>query len=351
MSYRGYAASPSCPAPDAGANTNRTSVTIGTTTTSYCYDNADQLISSATGGTTSTSYAYSERGDQTSDNGTTYTWDASDRVTTATTGGITVTSTYDAVDRLIQSASTASGSTTVRYAYAGYTSSPAAVLSTSGSILQQLAALPGGVTVTLQTSGNVWSYTNLQGGTTATTNDSGTLTAGPVTYGPWGNLSPGQTAPANTTGSNTLGAYAISGKLTNTATGTILLGARTSNPDEGPVPVGRPGIWRMRQSLRLCLRRPAEPRRPVRAGDLPGHFQQRKPKLQLLHILRECRGNMYFLARPHEGDEPGKEALFSARPGRDQHWRLSLLRRRRADVESTCGRFRGCCVRSASYNR
>jgi RHS repeat-associated protein len=147
-------------------------------------------------------------------------------------GPLTVAYTYDAVDRLIQSTSTASGSTPIRYAYAGYSDSPAAVLSTSGSILQQLVGLPGGVSVTLQPSGNVWSYFNMQGDTTLTASDTGTLLSGPVTYDPWGTLNPGQTAPGNTTGPNTRGAYAAAGKLTNTATGTVLLGARTFNPTE-----------------------------------------------------------------------------------------------------------------------
>jgi RHS repeat-associated protein len=237
VSSYSYAARPSCPSQNAGENTNRTSVTIGTTTTSYCYNNADQLVSSTVDGTTSTSYAYNERGDQTSDNGTTYTWDSSDRAASAATGGTSTTSTYDAVDRLVESDKyTSSGNlvthTIFRYFYAGYSDSPAAVLDVLNNVQQQIVALPGGVTVTLQPSGNVWSYTNLQGDTTATANNSGALTAGPVTYDPWGTLNPGQTAPRNTTGPNTLGAYATAGKLTNEVTGTILLGARTLNPAE-----------------------------------------------------------------------------------------------------------------------
>jgi hypothetical protein len=55
-------------------------------------------------------------------------------------------------------------------------------------------------------------------------------THGPVTYDPWGNLTPGQNAPANTAGPMSLGAYAASGKFTTTATGTILLGVRTLTP-------------------------------------------------------------------------------------------------------------------------
>jgi RHS repeat-associated protein len=234
-----YAASPGCTATgddaNAGENTNISGVTstTGTTTstTSYCYNTADQLISSEASGTTSTSYAYSEDGDQTSDDGTSYTWDASDRVATATKNGTTITSTYDALNRLIESSQ--SGGSTVLYSYDGWTDAPAAVLNSSDAVLQQFVSLPGGINVTLQSSGNVWSYTNLQGDTTATTNSAGTLTGGPVTYNPWGVLNPSQaTAPANAAGPNTLGAYATSGKLTDQATGTVLLGARTFNPTE-----------------------------------------------------------------------------------------------------------------------
>jgi RHS repeat-associated protein len=216
--------------PGEGANTNRTSVTTPAGTTGYCYNTADQLVASITGGTASTSYAYNEHGDQTDDNGTSYTWDSSDRPVTATTPGGTTTSTYDAVSRLIQSSS--STGSTARYAYAGYSDTPVAVLDTSNNILQQLVSLPGGVTVTLQPAGSIWSYVNLQGDVAATASAAGSRTAGPFTYDPWGNLSPGQAAPAVTSGPDTLGAYATSGKLTNSATATILLGARTFNPAE-----------------------------------------------------------------------------------------------------------------------
>jgi RHS repeat-associated protein len=239
-SYATNPGSDGCTAPSVGgnngegANTNRTSVTTTSGgTTDYCYNTADQLVASITSTGTSTSYSYNERGDQTDDNGTTYTWDASDRVATATTpAGQTTTSTYDALNRLIQSTSTGSGGSTVRYSYAGYTDTPVAILDGSSNILQQLVPLPGGVTVTLQYNDNIWSYTNLQGDTTATASNTGSRSSGPFTYDPWGNLNPGQTPTANTTGPNTLGAYATSGKLTNTATGTILLGARTYNPTE-----------------------------------------------------------------------------------------------------------------------
>jgi large repetitive protein len=89
------------------------------------------------------------------------------------------------------------------------------------------------VTAILQPAGSpTWSYANLQGHTTITADNSGTIISGPVTYDPWGNLNPGQTATTITTGPNALGAYASHGKLTNKATGTIALGARTFNPIE-----------------------------------------------------------------------------------------------------------------------
>jgi len=230
----GYAANPAadnCASPGEGANTNRTQVATPAGTTDYCYNAADQLTATISNGVTNTGYRYSEDGDQLTDNGTTYTWDAADRVATATTAaGQSVASSYDAVNRLVQSS--ASGGSTVRYSYPGFTDSPAAVLDTAGHILQQFAGLPGGVSVTLQSSGNVWSYANLQGDTTITADGAGNVTSGPRTYDPWGNLIPGQPAAANMSGPNVLGGYGAEGKLTNSATGTILLGARTYNPGE-----------------------------------------------------------------------------------------------------------------------
>ncbi|MBO0879566.1 MAG: hypothetical protein J2P17_04190 [Mycobacterium sp.] len=235
-SYAVNAAGDNCANPSQGANTNRTNVTITPTggnpsNTHYCYNAADQLVASISGGTAATNYSYNDHGDQTTDNGVTYTWDAADRVTTSTANGVATASTYDPLDRLIQSATTGTGST-VRYAYSGYTEAPAAVLDTDNNVLQQFVGLPGGVTVILQSPGATWSYTNLQGDTTATANNAGIRIGGPVTYDPWGNLSSGEKPIATISGPNTLGGYAASGKLTNSITGTILLGARTFNPSE-----------------------------------------------------------------------------------------------------------------------
>jgi RHS repeat-associated protein len=231
-SYANNVPGDQCADPNEGENTNRTSVTVPSGTTDNCYNGADQLVSSITGGVTDTNYAYNALGDQTEDNGTTYTWDASNRVLTSTTsGGVTTDNTYDAVDRLVQS-SPSTGST-ARYSYAGYSDAPAAILNSSNAVIDQIVSLPGGVQVTIASAGNTWSYSNLHGDITFTTAASGTVTDGPLTYDPWGNLNPGQSEPPNTTGVNSLGAYGTDGKLTNTSTGTVLLGARLFNPSEG----------------------------------------------------------------------------------------------------------------------
>ena len=52
-------------------------------TTTYGYDEADQLTSATTGGVT-TDYAYDAAGNQTQDGGTTYAYDAQDQVTSST---------------------------------------------------------------------------------------------------------------------------------------------------------------------------------------------------------------------------------------------------------------------------
>jgi RHS repeat-associated protein len=234
--YANNAAGDNCASPGQGANANRTSVTTTPTggsasTTDYCYNSADQLVSSITSAGANSQYGYDEHGNQTNDNATTLTWDAADRLTSATpSGGATTSYTYDALDRVI---SHAAGGTTVKYAYAGHGDSPAAVLNSSNAVLQQLVSLPGGVLATIQTSGNVWSYPDLHGNVTVTTNNTGGPLNGPVTYDPWGQPTPGSQTVGNATGGNVLGAFGANSKLTDTAVGITILGARAYRASEG----------------------------------------------------------------------------------------------------------------------
>jgi RHS repeat-associated protein len=83
--------------------------------------------------------------------------------------------------------------------------------------VQQFVYLPGGVSATLDAAATsrTWSFPNLHGHVTATSNDNGDrLTS--VVYDPWGvALNP---APNNVSGTADLGAYGGNGKLTESTT-------------------------------------------------------------------------------------------------------------------------------------
>jgi RHS repeat-associated protein len=235
----GYGTTTGCPDNNAGANTNRTNLTItgaGAGTTSYCYNNADQLTSTTlNSGTPNTNFNYDPNtGNQTLDNSTTLTWDSANRLATTTNPAGAVTAyTYDPLNRVIQQQD---GTTTVRYSYAGTTTSPAAILDNNSNLLDTLVALPGGVTVTVPTAGlaaSIWSYTNLQGDTTLTATNTGTPQGTVIAYDPWGTPLAGGTPIANTpAGSPTLASYGAQGKLTDPNNNLITMGARPYNPTE-----------------------------------------------------------------------------------------------------------------------
>lgn len=242
-SYANNATSDGCTDPDEGENTNRTSVVYyptagGTAKTDSCYNGADQLVKTITSGTattagsgTSTSYTYDTVGNQTKNRGTTYAWSSSGQMATATSGGTTVTYTDDPVNRLLKRV----GSSTTRYAYCGYTTSPCAVLNSSGTVTQRLIGLPGGVTLTTQSSGNLWSYPNLQGDYIATTNQTGVVQGSVVTYDPFGEIYPKASAPTNVSGGASLAGFGADGKLQENTLSTpiVFMGARAYSPSDG----------------------------------------------------------------------------------------------------------------------
>jgi RHS repeat-associated protein len=234
----GYGTTSGCPDNNAGANTNRTSVTVtggGAGTTSYCYNTADQLTSTTVnGGTANTNYTYDPDGNQTNDGGTTLTWDSANRLATTTNAsGAVTTYTYDPLDRVIQQQD---GTTTVQYSYASMTTAAAAILDTNSNLIDGLVSLPAGVTVTVPTGGlgaSIWSHTNLQGDTTLTATDTGTPQGNPIVYDPWGVPPPGSSPVGNApAGSPALAAYGAQGKLTDPNNDLITMGARPYNPGE-----------------------------------------------------------------------------------------------------------------------
>jgi RHS repeat-associated protein len=107
-----------------------------------------------------------------------------------------VTYTRDATNRIV--ARTENGTTT-RYGYTGPGATPQLVQSSTGSLLQRTIGVVGGVVVTKQSSGDVWSYPNIHGDVTATTNASGAKQGSTVIYDPFGNVISG-TLPDNSSG-------------------------------------------------------------------------------------------------------------------------------------------------------
>ena len=245
-SYANSSPTEDCPVPDAGENTDLTSVTTypssgGTATTRYCYDGADQITKTATSGTattaksgTSTTYAFDAEGFQTQNKGTSYTWTASGQMASATSGDTMVTYTYDALDRLI---ARTKGTTTTRYAYCGFTTSPCAVLSATGAVDQQVVSGIGGVLVTVKPGNNspTYSFANLAGNYIFSKRLYGTWSP-TVTYSPYGAVSTRTGASHNgLSGGLSEGAFGTAGKLTDrTLTTTLVfMGARVYSPTEG----------------------------------------------------------------------------------------------------------------------
>lgn len=103
----GFGATPSCVATTAGLNTNRTSLTVtggGAGSTSYCYNHADQLLS--TSAIPSNQITYDDRGATTRLGSSLFRYDSSERhVQTETLTGA-VTYRRDPLDRLVERTNT-----------------------------------------------------------------------------------------------------------------------------------------------------------------------------------------------------------------------------------------------------
>lgn len=241
-SYGVNSAADGCGNPNAGLNTNRTSTTMqpgnGATSTSTstksCFNDADQLTSTTFGSTAETRYSYDSRGNQTLDAGTALTWDSSNRLTVAAPPiGSSTQYAYDPLNRLTQETT---GALTAKYVYGGMNDSAVAVLDGNNAVTQRFVALPGGVSLTLKSSAlsQTWSYFDLHGhlALTADATASGAGIVYQLTYDPWGKVVNPQVA-ANGSATADYGAFGGAGKLTNTSTGIIIMGARPFNPAEG----------------------------------------------------------------------------------------------------------------------
>jgi RHS repeat-associated protein len=233
-----YASTGGCGANTAAGNDgNRTGSTDTTTggtgqsltpvTVTSCYDNADRLTGdSITGAPVGASpilstplvstagptqnLTYDSHGDITAIADQAMTYDQAGRHLTTTTSNTSSTGVVDTVSYLrdvtgtaIQMATT-TGSTTATVNYSGGGGIGYTFNTANTALNETTLGLPGGVTVSLQgTSTQVWSYPDLHGDDTITTDGAGTRTGTIAVYDPFGNpinLTTGQigTLAANT---------------------------------------------------------------------------------------------------------------------------------------------------------
>jgi RHS repeat-associated protein len=198
---------------NSGKNSNRTSQTVNSITTTYCYDYADRLLT--TSNTAATNAAYDTHGNTTSlgtSPVTTLSYDSSDRNKTVTEGTKSTTYERDAQNRLTKR-TYVNGTTTVnKYAYTSSADTPDLLLDNAGAVVERYLQLPGGVLLTKRTSTSTYSLPNIHGDTMATTDASGTLTS-IYTYDPFGKAA---TNPNNTATGSTYGWVGQHEKTTET---------------------------------------------------------------------------------------------------------------------------------------
>ena len=208
-------------------DSNRTSITEnGSTVASYTYSSTvlDQLSSVTQGGTTS--FGYTSDGQQNANGSDTMTWDGRGRMSGGTFGGTAVSYGFDAGGQTRQRVS---GSSTIRYVYAGdlaYLTNGSGTITTSdiagpSGDLDEYAGPPAvGYTKT-------YKYYDARGNLGAEADSTGARTNA-YTYDPFG--LPLQTQPSNTTVERWKGQ---AGKQYDTQSSLIAMGVRQYDPSIG----------------------------------------------------------------------------------------------------------------------
>lgn len=219
---------------NAGKSGNRTSQTVNGATTTYCYDQADRLITSSD--TKVAGATYDDHGNTatlgTGANKTRFNYDASDRnmgIAQYDDSGNGVASYYD---RDVQNRIVARYKNNIQnwnwtdageaiYGFTGSGDTPDFVKDSAGNITEKYLTLPGDVLVTIrpdrQSAGvQTYSLPNIHGDVFATTNADGALVSTHTT-GPFGEvLASSTTTPWNSTGGTTFSYVGQHQKLTET---------------------------------------------------------------------------------------------------------------------------------------
>nr|WP_239063305.1 PA14 domain-containing protein [Streptomyces sp. SID13031] len=194
---------------NAGKNSNRTSQTINGATTTYCYDQADQLAQSSTNKIDVPVYDAHGNTTQlgTSWGGgtvTQFTYDSSDRNSRISQnwGQEQVDYNRDVQNRIISRFTSGTNTSSTWYGFTGAGDTPDFTRDSNWNITEKYFQLPGGVLLTKRSASTVFSLVNVHGDVMATTDASGAQT-GTFTYDPFGN--PVATSPNNTATGSTYG--------------------------------------------------------------------------------------------------------------------------------------------------
>jgi RHS repeat-associated protein len=175
--------------PAAGRNGNRTKMTdtVGTTvtTTTYCYDFADRLVSGSLSGLGTV--GYDVLGNTTSLLGEQHAYDGESRHIRTVAGGTTVDYVRDATDRILRRTVSGTATDTRRYGFTGDGDTADMVLDSTNTLVENFLVLPGGVLVTQRVGSALLSYPNLHGDTAFVLNETGAGFQGPFEYDPFGN--------------------------------------------------------------------------------------------------------------------------------------------------------------------
>jgi len=244
--------------PNAGKSSNRTSQTVNGVTTTYCYNYADQLVSSSD---PTANAQYDSHGNLTQlgtgNSPLLLYYDSSDRYTgmeqyDGNGNGDAVYYSMDSQGRMTYrehdtiSAWTWTDDAEYDYGYTGSGSSPAFMANSVGTITEEYVSLPGGVQLTIRPSQPThatqytYSLANLHGDTLLTVDGNGDNSStgnGPgssFTYDPFGNVLPGSVNPANFD-NGSLGYEGSHQKITETTLTSlpIVMGARIYLPTLG----------------------------------------------------------------------------------------------------------------------
>jgi len=175
--------------PAAGRNGNRTKMTdtVGSTvtTTTYCHDFADRLVSSSLANLGTVTYDL--LGNTTSLFGEQHSYDGESRHFRTVGGGTTVDYVRDATDRIIRRTVSGTASESRRFAFTGDGDAADLVLDSANNVVESFIALPGGVLLTQRVDGALFSYPNLHGDTAVVLDAVGAGRQGPFEYDPFGN--------------------------------------------------------------------------------------------------------------------------------------------------------------------